>query len=71
MGVEAEGGSVAVVELVGDGVEVGLVAGDDRVLGQEPPDAAEYHPQPAAESPLNPPLTSPTQSVRVASLRRR
>ena len=31
-GAVAEGGSGAVVELVGDGVEVGLVAGDGGVL---------------------------------------
>ena len=33
-GVVAEGGSEAVVELVGDGVEVGLVAGDGGSFGQ-------------------------------------
>ena len=33
-GAVAEGGSGAVVELVGDGVEVGLVAGDEGSFGQ-------------------------------------
>ena len=33
-GAVAEGGSGAVVELVGDGVEVGLVAGDGGSFGQ-------------------------------------
>lgn len=33
-GVVAEGGSGAVVELVGDGVEVGFVAGDGGSFGQ-------------------------------------
>ncbi len=47
VGAVAEGGSGAVVELVGDGVEVGLVAGDGgsfgKVSSDEPVIRYEFH----------------------------